>query len=105
MDNPFDESLLAAQRDTARDYAAGPWRSLRPLGWASLVLGLLWLFGLGSVFAIGFGLIGVTGRSRVATSDDPPPGWYLCVVGLVIGSLGLVATVIWFVTLTPGAAA
>lgn len=101
MDNPFDESLLAAQRDTARDYAAGPLASLRPLGWASLVLGALWLFGLGSLFAAGFGLIGVTGRGRVASDDDPPPGWYLCWAGLILGITGLTATVAAYLIVVP----
>ena len=102
MDNPFNESLLSAQRDLGRDFASGPWKSLRPLGWASVVLGILWLFGFGSVFAVGFGLIGVMGRHRVASDVDPPPGFRLCVAGLIIGVLGLVATILWFLNLPMG---
>lgn len=97
MGNPFDESLISAQLDGARDYAGSPWPSLRPLGWASVICGVVWLFGFGSVFAIGFGLIGIVGRYRVASDRYPPPGLYLCIAGMVLGVIGLAATVGAFV--------
>jgi hypothetical protein len=93
VDNPFNESLLGAQAETGRDLS-GQWTSLRPLGWAAIVCGLLWIFGLGSLFAIGLGFMGVIGRYRVVTDRYPPPGLWLCVTGLVIGVVGLAATLI-----------
>ena len=87
----MDENLLVSQRESGRDLS-GPWRSLRPLGWGSLVFALLWVYGLGSLFAIGFALMGIVGRYNVASADYPPPGLRMCQVGLALGILGLVAT-------------
>jgi hypothetical protein len=56
---------------------------------------VVWIGGFGSFFAVGFGLIGIIGRHNVASADYPPPGLRLCQVGLVLGLLGLAATVVW----------
>ena len=92
-DNRFDEHLLVTQREVGADLSRTPWRSLRLFGWASLFSGLLWLWGLGSVFAIGFGLIGIVGRHQVAAETYPPPGLRLCVAGVVLGAVGLAAAI------------
>jgi uncharacterized protein (DUF2062 family) len=62
-DNRFDEYLLGTTNDVAEGMATGGIDSVRPLGIGSIVLALLWGWGLGSVLAIGAG-----GRLTVPTA-------------------------------------
>jgi hypothetical protein len=89
-----DEYLLATNREIGEAYADGQWRSIRPLGWASL----LWIGGFGSFFAVGFGCIGIVGRYNVASDEYPPPGLRLCQAGVALGAVGLVATAVWLLS-------
>jgi hypothetical protein len=56
---------------------------------ASFVLSLLWIWGLGSLLAVVFGVIG-----RRQTSETGQGGSGLATAGLVIGIVGLVGAVI-----------
>lgn len=93
-----DEYLLVTNREIGEGYADSQWRSIRPLGWASIAFAVLWIGGFGSFFAVGFGLIGIVGRYNVASDDYPPPGLRLCQAGVVLGLLGLVATAVWLLS-------
>jgi hypothetical protein len=61
---------------------------------ASLVLGIVWLGGLGSVLAMLFGILGQNevDRSRGAVTGRPMATW-----GLALGILGTVGTIAWIV--------
>ena len=88
-DNRFDEYLLGTSREVADPLVNGTVESLRTLGTASIVLAVLWVYGFGSLLAIGMASIGLMLRKRAAV--DPLPGVRLTVVGLVLGIVGLVA--------------
>jgi Domain of unknown function (DUF4190) len=61
---------------------------------ASLVCSLLWIFGLSGVLAIVFGFIA---RSQIKRSGDGQRGNGLALAGIIIGFVGLAATVLFFV--------
>jgi hypothetical protein len=93
-DNPFDQQYLVTAKEVGGPMVTGSTDSLRLLGWCSVVLSVLWIWGLGSFVGATLGLIGVLARGRVTV--DPPPGLRLCVAGLVLGLIGLAAAIIWF---------
>jgi hypothetical protein len=95
MDNRFDEHLLSTTEDLAAPLITGTTDSLRFLGWASLVLSLLWVWGFGALLGFGVGLIGVLARNRVTVS--PPPGLRLCYAGMVLGLVGIGVAVALYV--------
>jgi len=66
---------------------------------ASLVLAILWLLGVGSLLAIGFG---VAALASIARSGGTRRGKALAGVGLVVGTLGLVVTAFAYLSMTPG---
>ena len=53
---------------------------------ASLVLGILWLWWIGSILAVVFGHISL---NRIKASGDSIPGRGLAIAGLVLGYVGL----------------
>jgi Domain of unknown function (DUF4190) len=61
---------------------------------ASLVLGLLWLGGTGSLLAIIFGFIG---RGQINRRGQDGRG--MAVTGIVLGFIGLASTLIWVIVL------
>ncbi len=61
---------------------------------AALVLSIVWLGGIGSVLAVVFGILAV---SQIGKSHGLKRGRGLATAGIVIGSLGLVGTVIFYV--------
>jgi Domain of unknown function (DUF4190) len=68
---------------------------------ASFVLSLLWMWGLGSLLAVIFGVIG-----RRQTSESGQGGSGLATAGLIIGIVGLVGAVIMtIVVIAAGASA
>jgi hypothetical protein len=66
---------------------------------ASLVLSLVWIWGLGSLLAVIFGVIG-----RRQTRETGQGGSGLATAGLIIGIVGLVGTVLLTVLIIVAAA-
>lgn len=84
-----------------------PWGAVPPPGYgyatasrtnglaiASLVLGILWLGGVGSILALVFGYIA---KSQIDASGGTEGGRSLAVAGIVLGYVGLGLTLVWFV--------
>jgi hypothetical protein len=68
---------------------------------ASFVLSILWMWGLGSLLAVIFGVIG-----RRQTSETGQGGSGLATAGLVIGIVGLVgAAIVTLVVIAAGSSA
>jgi hypothetical protein len=53
---------------------------------ASLFLGIIWLFGIGSLLAI---VLGYRGMKEIRASDGHQGGWALALAGLITGVVGL----------------
>jgi len=53
---------------------------------ASLVLGILWIFWIGSLLALVFGLIA---KSQIDRSDGAQSGLGLAIAGIVLGCVGV----------------
>lgn len=53
---------------------------------ASLVLGILWIFWIGSILALIFGLIA---KSQIDRSDGAQSGLGLAIAGIVLGCVGV----------------
>ena len=58
---------------------------------ASLVLGLVWIWGLGSLLALIFGLVGL---SQIRASEDREGGKGMAIAGVVLGIVGLVLVIL-----------
>ncbi len=58
---------------------------------ASLVLGILWLWGLGSLLAL---IFGVMGKNQIDRSAGRETGRGMAIAGLVLGIVGLVGAVV-----------
>jgi hypothetical protein len=58
---------------------------------ASLVLGILWLWGFGSLLALIFGIVG---KNRIDASGGAEGGRGLAIAGIVLGIVGLVGAVL-----------
>jgi hypothetical protein len=93
-DNRFDEYLITTNREVAEGIGNGGVASVRALGIGSIVLALLWGWGLGSFLAIGAGSLAFLLRGRATV--DPLPGLRLAAAGIVLGMVGLVAAIIAF---------
>jgi Domain of unknown function (DUF4190)/Type II secretion system (T2SS), protein G len=66
-------------------------QSTNGLAVASLVLSILWIWGLGSLLAI---IFSITGKRQITRSNGTQSGGGLAVAGLVIGIVGLVGSVL-----------
>ncbi len=53
---------------------------------ASLFLGIIWLFGIGSVLAI---VLGYMGMREIRSSDGHQGGWAIALAGVIVGAVGL----------------
>jgi hypothetical protein len=53
---------------------------------ASLFLGIIWLFGLGSILAI---VLGYLGMKEVRESGGHTGGWAIALAGVIVGVVGL----------------
>ena len=53
---------------------------------ASLFLGIIWLFGLGSILAI---VLGYLGMKQVRESQGARSGWAIALAGVIVGVVGL----------------
>ena len=85
---------------TTVDYrpAAAPAAGTNGMAVASLVLGIVWLGGLGSVLAIIFGAIA---RKQVRQTGQSGSG--LATAGLVLGILGVIGALLWIVLIVAAA--
>ncbi len=74
--------------------AAGPGEEGAPtnnLAIASLFLGIIWLFGIGSVLAI---VLGYMGMKEIRASDGHQGGWAIALAGVIVGIIGLASLAI-----------
>ncbi len=62
----------------------------------SLVLGILWIYGLGSILALIFGLVG---RNQIHRSGGRQRGLGFAIAGIVLGTVGIIAAVLLTVLL------
>ncbi len=60
---------------------------------ASLVLGIVWVYGIGSLLAVIFGF---AGRSQIKQSNGEQTGGGLATAGIILGFLGLSLLIIVF---------
>lgn len=58
---------------------------------ASLVLGILWLWGIGALLAL---ILGIVARNQIHDSDGGQSGERLAVAGIVLGVVGLVGAAV-----------
>jgi uncharacterized protein DUF4190 len=63
---------------------------------AALILGILWLFWLGSILALVFGFIALC---QITRSEGPQTGRHMAIAGIVLGCVGLLVLIGWLVTL------
>jgi len=80
--------------------AAIPQRRTNGYAIAALVLGIVWLYGIGSILAIIFGHIAVNQASK----DPSIAGKGMAIAGLVLGYVGIALTVLVFVLIVVGLA-
>ena len=69
--------------------AAGPGEEAAPtngLAIASLFLGIIWLFGIGSLLAI---VLGYAGMRQIRASNGRQSGFAIALAGLIVGIVGL----------------
>jgi hypothetical protein len=77
-----------AQR--GRDSGSAPAGANR-MALASLVLGILWLWGIGALLAL---ILGIVARNQIHDSDGGQSGERLAVAGIVLGVVGLVGAAV-----------
>jgi Domain of unknown function (DUF4190) len=61
---------------------------------ASLVLGIVWVFGLGSILAVIFGFVG---RKQIRQSGGRQSGGGMAIAGIILGFVGVVGLIFWIV--------
>jgi hypothetical protein len=66
-------------------------RKTNPLAIASLVLGIVWVYGIGSVLALVFGY---KGKTEIDNSNGLQGGRGLAVAGIVLGWIGVAVIVL-----------
>ena len=71
---------------------AGP--SANGLAIASMVLGIVWVFGIGSILAVIFGFIG---RKQIRESGGRQNGGGMAIAGIVLGFIGVAGLILWIV--------
>jgi hypothetical protein len=71
-------------------------RGTNGLAIASLVLGILWVGGLGSLLALIFGIVG---KKQIRRSNGQQAGGGLATAGIVLGIVGIIGAILLTVTL------
>ena len=80
--------------------APGPYAPAAPapttngMSVASLVLGIVWLFGLGSILAVIFGFVG---QRQIRESGGRQSGGGMATAGIVLGFVGIAGFILWIV--------
>ena len=59
---------------------------------ASLVLGLVWVFGIGSILAVIFGFVA---RRQIRQSGGRQTGGGMALAGIILGLVGVISLVLW----------
>jgi Domain of unknown function (DUF4190) len=80
-----------------QDYGPQPSRATNGMAIASMVLGLVWLCGLGSVLALVFGYMA---RSQISQRNESGSGF--AIAGIVLGWVGVGLLVVYLVLLAIG---
>ncbi|MGH9096558.1 MAG: DUF4190 domain-containing protein [Acidimicrobiales bacterium] len=73
---------------------APPRQETNGLAVASLILGIVWLGGLGAVMAVIFGFVG---KKRIDESQGRQTGRGLAVAGIVLGFVGIAGAVLFYI--------
>ena len=96
-------SMLPPQAPVAVGYVGlPPSKKTNGLSIASLVLGILWFGGVGSVLAVVFGFLS---RKKIEQSQGRETGGGLAVAGIVLGFVGIFGAIaFWIAIVTLGAA-
>jgi hypothetical protein len=83
-------------------YGVQPYIARKTNGFAiaSLILGALWIYWLGSVLALIFGYIG---KSQIDKSGDTQDGRGLAIAGIVLGWIGVAVLAIFIIAIVAGA--
>jgi hypothetical protein len=68
--------------------------SVNGLAITSLVLGIVWIFGIGSILAVIFGFVG---KSQIRRSGGRQNGGGLAIAGIVLGFIGVAGLILWIV--------
>ncbi len=97
----WDGSAWAQQAVGPMGYRMPPPPPTATNGWAaaSLVLGVLWLCGLGSIAAVICGLLGLDAIKR---GGDRQAGKGLAIAGIVVGCVGLLPWALYVLLLLSG---
>ena len=93
FDNPVPTrppQVVAGPGPSASPYAT-PVTKTNGMATASLVFGILWMYGIGSILALVFGYLG---KAQIARSEGRETGRGLAVAGIVLGWIGVVATIV-----------
>jgi len=61
---------------------------------ASMVLGIVWVFGIGSILAVIFGFIG---RKQIKESGGRQSGSGMALAGIILGFVGVASLILWIV--------
>jgi hypothetical protein len=61
---------------------------------ASLVLGIVWIVGLGSLLAV---IFGVMAKNQIDRSGGRESGRGMAVAGVVLGAIGLAGLIVWII--------
>jgi hypothetical protein len=86
------EPSLGSRGRTARRRDAGSAPAgANHMARASLVLGILWLWGIGALLAL---ILGIVARNQIHDSDGGQSGERLAVAGIVLGVVGLVGAAV-----------
>jgi hypothetical protein len=85
----------------APSYAPPPGYGLPPVGQttnglavASMVLGIVWVFGIGSILAVIFGFVA---RKQIKDSGGRESGGGMALAGIILGLVGVASLILWIV--------
>ena len=87
----FSPGPVAPQASTVNPQVVVMGTKTNGMAIASLVLGILWLYGVGSILALIFGLIG---QKQIDESNGTQSGRGMATAGVVLGVIGIVGVMI-----------
>ena len=87
-------AVSVASRSFVHNYSGVPIQTKTSgLAIASLILGILWLGGVGAVLAL---IFGIAGKSRINHSEGQQGGQGLANAGIILGIIGIVGAVLLY---------